>query len=140
MSDDVGKSARDRMLHTAQVKAIVGARVFADVLDQNATLPAIVAFVKASDPHQDLNGPDRCGPATIEVFAYGTDRAQANALAKAIRTYALAADLQGSIEGMDWRECSLISGPSEVVDQPIAGSDAWRKITQQTFSIWANAL
>lgn len=142
MIDDIGQSVRDRLAATAEVMAIVRSpdKIFSDVLAQGVTLPAIVVFVPGRTTFEDLNSDNRCGPAQVEVLAYGCDRKEANSLAKAIRDYALPANLQGQYHGMDWREVSLVAGPAEVVDQPIAGSDRWRKITQQTFSIWAHAL
>lgn len=140
MSDDIGQAVRERLAATTEVTAICKpGRIFADVLEQGAKdEAAIVVFVTGKTTYEDLNTSDRCGPAVVQVIAYGRDRAEANRLAKVIRDIALPADLSGSLYGMDWREVSLVDGPSEVVDQPAEGAARWRKITQQTFSIWAN--
>lgn len=140
MSDDIGKSVRDKLKHTTQVTAYVGQRIYADVLEQATLLPAVVVFVPNSQCHEDINTSNRCLEATVEVIAWGKDRDQVNAIAKAIRDYALPADARGSIEGMDWTDCSLVAGPAEMVDPPDDGSDRWRKITKQTFVIWAAAV
>jgi hypothetical protein len=141
VSDDIGHSVRERIAATTQVQALCSVDcIFADVLPGKPTFPAVVVFVSGHEKSEDLNSSVRSGPALVEVFAYGRDRAEANALAKAIRDHALPADLQGEYHGMDFREVSLVGGPAEVVDQPQDASDQWRRVTQQTFSIWAHAL
>jgi hypothetical protein len=139
MSDDIGKSVRERLYATSEVTAICKSQIYADVLEQNAQPPAVVVFVESNLAHEDLSGTNRCFQAQIQVFAYGKDRDQANLLAKAIRDSALPANLQGIYNGMDYKDVSLTFGPSEMVDQPVAGGWEWRKITKQTFTIWANA-
>lgn len=142
MSDDIGQAVRERIAATAQVTQILPKvdNIVADVLPATADMPAVLVFVAGRTTYEDLNSANRCGTATVEVFAYGRDRAEANKLAKAIRDHALPADMQGSFHGMDWREVSLVAGPAELNEQPRDGSDQWRKLTQQTFSIWANPL
>lgn len=140
MSDDIGKSVRDRLAATTQVTDIVGSRIYADVREQGASLPQVVVYVLSSTAYEDLNSSNRMLQATIRVAAYGKIREQANALAKAIRDNALAADLSGSIEGMDWKECSLVGGPAELVEPPQDGSDTYTRVTDQQFSIWASPL
>lgn len=140
MSDDLGKSVRDRLLHTSQVTAICQAQIYADVLDQSAQPPAIAAWVDSTSPNEDLNSTDRLGPSQVVVLAWGKDRAQSTALAKAIRDYALPSTLRGSIEGMDWKDVSLTGGPAELVDVPKDGSDRWRRVVRQVFTIWAEAV
>jgi hypothetical protein len=140
VSDDIGKSVRDRLLHTAEVNTLVGSRIYADVLQQGLdkdVLPAVVVFVGGNSAEEDLNSSNRLLASTVNVWTFAVDRATANAVAKAIRDSALAADLRGTIEGMNWLECTLSNGPIEAVDAPRDGSDNWRRVTQQTFTIWA---
>lgn len=140
MSDDIGKSVRDRIANTAEVNRIIGARVYADVLQQGTdkeVLPAVVVAVTASNCEEDLNTSNRVFQSTLNVLTFAVDRTTANLVAKNIRDYALAADLRGDVEGMTYLDVSLSSGPSELVDPPMAGGDNWRRITQQTFTIWA---
>lgn len=139
MSDDIGKSVREHLYDTAEVTKICRAQIYADVLEQNAPIPAVVVFVESNLAHEDINGTNRCFQAQVQVFAYGKDRDEANLLAKQIRDYALPANLQGIYRGMDYKDVSLTFGPAEMVDQPVAGGSEWRKITKQTFSIWANS-
>lgn len=138
MSDDIGQSVRDRCGATSQVTNICGRQIFADALEQESSLPALVVQVPQSIAHEDLSGSNRIFQSQINVLAYGKDRTQANALAKAVRDNALAADLRGRVEGMDWQEVSLIAGPNELMDQPVDGSDRYRKLTLQQFTIWNN--
>ncbi len=143
MSDDLGKSVRDRIANTAEVKAIIGPRVYADVLQQGTdkeVLPAVVVAITSNACEEDLNSSNRLFHPTVNVLAFAVDRPTANLIAKQIRDYALAADLRGTVEGMNWLECSMSSGPNELVDEPVAGRDSWRRITQQTFTIWASPI
>lgn len=139
MSDDLGQSVRDRLAATAEVMHFLKEkdRVFADVLESGATLPAIVVNVKDTASEEDLNTSNRLLHPTIDVLAYGNSRSEANALAKAIRDSALPADLRGIVEGMDFKEVTLVAGPKELMDRPLDGTDRWRKLTLQTFTIWA---
>lgn len=136
MSDDIGKSVRDRMEATAQVTNISGRSIFADALEQDTPPPALVVQVPQNIAHEDINGSNRIFQSLINVLAYGRDRTEANALAKAVRDHALAADLRGRIHGMEWQEVSLTAGPNELMDQPVDGSDRYRKLTMQQFTIW----
>lgn len=136
MSDDIGLSVRTRLEKTAQVTNICGRQIFADALEQGVLPPAVIVQVPGALPHEDLSGSNRIFQSTINVLAYGKDRTQANSLAKAVRDYALAADLRGRVEGMEWQEVSLVAGPNEMMDQPIDGSDQYRKLTFQQFTIW----
>lgn len=136
MSDDIGQSVRDRLAATAEVTKLTGNAIYADVLEAGSAQVAVVVVVSANQAHEDLNGSNRVYQTTLDVFAYGRTRREANALGAAIRNSALAADLRGLVHGHEWREVSLTSGPSEVVDAPRDGSDQWRRITQQTFVIW----
>ena len=141
MSDDISKSVRDRIAATAEVRSIVGPRIYADVLEagpDSKVLPAVVVFLGSSNCEEDLNTNNRVFASTINVWSFATDRTTANLIAKNIRNYALAADLRGTVEGMEYLDVSLTAGPSEAVDPPSQGSDQWRRVTQQTFTIWAS--
>ena len=141
MSDDLGKSVRDKIAATASVKAIAGPRIFADFLPQkpdSEVLPAVVVFVGSMNTEEDLSTTARVGAGTVNVWTFANDRTTANLLAKAIRDDALAADLRGSVYGMDFLDVSLSAGPSEAVDPPNSGGNTWRRVTQQTFTIWAS--
>jgi hypothetical protein len=138
MSDDLGASVRARLGKTSQVTKYVGSRIYEDVLEQGAAMPAIVVSVDAGSPEEDLSSDVRLFHPTVEILAFANDRSTANALAKTIRDSALAADLRGEIEGMVYLDVSLTSGPTSLVDQPTNGSDQWRRITKQVFTIWAS--
>ena len=138
MSDDIGQSVRERLEATSQVTNICGRNIFADALEQDCELPAVVVQVPQAFVYEDINGSNRIFQSHINVLAYGKDRPQANLLAKVIRDNALAADLRGRINGMDWQEVSLVAGPNELMDQPVDGSDRYRKLTLQQFTIWNN--
>ena len=140
MSADIGQSVRNRIRKRSAVSNIVGDGVFADVLDQGKPIPAIVVQVVANAPEEDLSGTNRIYPSTVVVLAYGRDRDEANELAKQVRDDALPANLSGQIEGMEWDSVTMVSGPTEVVEEPRDGSDQWRRITEQQFIIWNSAL
>jgi hypothetical protein len=143
MSDDIGKSVRDRIAKTSQVKAIIGPRVYADVLEQGLdkdVLPAVVVFVGSNACEEDLSTDARLFHPTVNVWTFAVDRTTANLIAKNIRDYALAADLRGEVEGMNYLDVSLTAGPTEAVDAPPSGGNVWRRVTQQSFTIWATPI
>ena len=136
MSADIGQAVRDRFAHTASIEALVGDRIFADVLMQGCELPALVVQVPDQSTVEFVNSATRYPRATVTIQAYGGDREQAGALAKLVRDEALPADLRGVVEGIAIGEVSLIGGPADLIDEPKDGSDKSRRLTQQTFSIW----
>lgn len=140
MSADVGQSVRYRIAATAEVTNVIGARVYADALDQGINPPSVIVEVPDATPYEDLNSSNRCFASTVVVTAFGRTRDEANSVAKLIRDYALPADLQGVVHGMDFRDVSLVSGPSEMALAPPDGSNTWTRMTRQTFSIWANPI
>lgn len=140
MSADIGKSVRDRIRSRTAVTNIVGANIFADVLDQGAKPPAVVVVVAGNSPEHDLAGTNRLFASQITVLSYGRHRDEANDIAKQVRDDALPANLRGSIEGMEWVEVTLMSGPEENVQAPQDASDNWIRITSQEFVIWNSAV
>lgn len=140
MSADIGKSVRARIRSRNAVTNIVGDNIFADVLDQGAQVPAVIVQVASNSPEHDLTGTNRLYASTVTVLAYGRHRDEANELAKQIRDDALPADLSGRVEGMEWQEVTLLSGPTEVVQEPQNASDNWIRITSQEFVIWNAAV
>ncbi len=143
MSDDLGKSVRDRIAHTTEVNAIIGPRVYADVLEQgldSAVLPAVVVFLGSNTCEEDLSTDARLFHPTVNVWTFAVDRNTANLIARNILNYALAADLRGEVEGMNYLDVSLTAGPTEAVDAPPAGGNVWRRVTQLSFDIWATPI
>jgi hypothetical protein len=138
MSADIGQSVIDRLASTSQVTAICNANIYADALEQGIVPPAVLVEVTDSACEEDLNSDNRCLSANVVVTAFGRNRTEANQLAKVIRDHALAPDLRGSIQGMDFMDVSLISGPSSMAAEPVAGGNHWLRMTRQTFAIWAN--
>lgn len=143
MSADIGASVRARLAHTNEVTTYIGSRIYADVLEQGSdsqVLPAVVVYVGGTNTEEDLNSSNRFQASSVNVWSFAADRTTANAIARAVRDYALAADLRGEVEGMNYLEVTLSNGPIEAVDVPRDGSDRWRRVTQQTFTIWATPL
>jgi hypothetical protein len=140
MSSDISKSVRDRIRSRPAVTNLIGDRIFAGVRDQGSGLPAVVVQVVGNSPEHDLTGTNRIYPSVVMVSALALDRDKANELAKQLRDDALPADLSGSVEGMQWNEVTLDSGPTEIDVEPQDGSDTWIRVTEQTFVIWNAAV
>lgn len=136
MSADINKSVRGRLRSRTAVTNICGSRIFAGVRDQGKSLPAVVVQVTGNSPEEDLDGTNRIYQSTVTILAYADDRDEANELAKQIRDDALPPNLYGSVEGMQWQEVTLQSGPNEIEVEPEDGSDNWIRITEQQFVIW----
>ena len=140
MSADIGKSVRTRLSKRSAVTNICGDSIFAGVRDQGSKLPALVVQVTGNTPEQDLSGTNRIYPSIVTVLAYADDRDKANELALQVRDDALPPDLYGRVEGMEWQEVTLQSGPVEIEQEPEDGSDIWIRITSQEFVIWNAAV
>ena len=76
-----------RMLLTADagVAALVGDRVFTEVLPQAPTVPAVVFAQVAGDEDVALDGPTGVGSRRVQIDAWAKSRAEATALALAVR-------------------------------------------------------
>jgi hypothetical protein len=138
MSADIGQSVIDRIAATSEVKAICHANIYADCLEQGIKPPAVLVEVTDSACEEDLNSDNRTLAANVVVTAFGRNRTEANQLAKAIRDYALPANLRGSVHGMDFMDVSLVSGPAAMAARPEDGGTQWLRMTRQTFTIWAS--
>lgn len=77
-----------RMLLTTDVgvAALVGNRVFTEVLPQAPTVPAVVFTEVAGDEDVALDGPTGVGSRRVQIDAWAKTRAEATALAVAVRT------------------------------------------------------
>jgi hypothetical protein len=82
---NIGDALKTKLLSYSTVSAIVGQRMYPDVLVQNATLPAILYYVEATERFHAVDGLTKAASATFKVELYGVSRVALSQLSKAIR-------------------------------------------------------
>lgn len=105
------------------------------VLQQVDEPPAILVKVVADTPEEWLNDQTRVHRARLAINCYGVDVSRSDQLASVVRMI-LHPMLKGMINGVNMRECSLVSGPFDAEDQPKDGSDAWMRHVRQDFQFY----
>lgn len=82
---NIATAIRERLLDMAPLAALVGTRVYVDVLPQKPTLPAV--RVQRIDEGEDmhLRGPAGVHRARVQVDAVATSKASADAVDAAVR-------------------------------------------------------
>jgi len=82
----VGAAIRDVLLASAEVQALVGARIYPNKLPQGVTLPAVVFSVVDDVPQNAITGAtaDRLVETRLQVDCYSTSYVEAHTLAAAI--------------------------------------------------------
>jgi len=129
---DVAVSIRTYLLSKSAVTALVGTRIYSDIVEQAATLPAI-AMSKISTRHEhvlsDLAGIAHC---RIQFDCYADaatgGRAKANDIAEAIRATGICA-IKGSYTSVDIRGVRLEQGQRNEIDYARDDSDDHRYVT-----------
>lgn len=96
---DFSDELKTRLKAVGGVTALVGsgtsARIYADVLKENCTMPAILYYESGGESSEYLQGIAGRRRAVYHVLAYGATRAAANELADTIRTKALNTNFRG---------------------------------------------
>lgn len=82
---NIATAIRERLLEMAPLTALVGARVYVDVLGQKPTLPAVRVQRIDEDEDMHLRGPVGVHRARVQVDAVGTSKASADAVDEAVR-------------------------------------------------------
>jgi len=128
MTSDVGKALRTKLLSYAAVTALVGQRMYPDVLVQNATTPAIVYSKISTRRDHALSDVTRLAHARFQFDCIGTSRENANDLSHAIRRSGICA-YQGTTTGIYFCGTEIDSGDSYGTDGPTDGNQVYRYYT-----------
>jgi len=115
---DVAVSIRNYLLAQSAITDIVGQRIYADALPQNATLPAIEMSVISDVPEMQLSDITGITKARIQLNTVATRRSVARSVSAAIRTCGVAA-IKGTYTSVSIRGVAI----AETFDTPIYATD-----------------
>lgn len=129
---DLAVSVRTYLLSLTTITDVVGQRIYADILPQSATLPAIT-MEKVSTRH-DHQLSDYAGLAhsRIQFACFATTRLIANSVAEAIRSSGIIL-LKGLYTNVDIRGVRCDDGQRNYVEYALDGSDDHRYVTTIDF-------
>jgi porphobilinogen deaminase len=133
---DIGTALRAKLQATAGVTGLLSTRVYPDQLEQGCDMPAAVYFVVSGNEEGSLDGLVGLTHSRIQVDAYATTRAGANALAAAIRTaLASQANSRGTWGTVAVSGCSVAGGERYDTQAKGDGSDDPYYITMRDFLV-----
>ena len=132
---DISATIRARTINDSVVSALVGTRMYADVIPQKCTMPAISYSVVDTVANEHLTGIADVSRARIQIDAIAKTRGGANALADAIRL-ALQMNNRVTTSGQFVNEINLIGGEEFVFEKSESGTDERRFINSQDFYVF----
>lgn len=126
--NDIGEALRTYLAADANVAAIVTSRIYADVLPQSATLPAVAYWLSSTDTMESLNAITDVASASFTVDCFAATRAAVVTLAETVRLVLQANTARTAWGSMTVLGCSFAAGISYDFDAAETGSDQrrWR--------------
>jgi hypothetical protein len=125
---DVAESVMKYLLANAGVSALIGDRMYPDIVKQNDTLPA-VAISKISTRHEHtLSNFAGLAHVRLQFDCYSATRLQANQVAEAIRASGIVG-VKGTTQGTDIRGARMEDGARYEIDYSNEASDDHRYVT-----------
>jgi hypothetical protein len=124
----LGKYLRQLLAGDAAVAALVGDRVYTEVLPQAGEVPAIVFTEVGADEDVALDGPTGATSARLQIDSWAKTRAEATSLGRAVR-----AALAGHVGAAAGLEVELVAFVTERWDFD-AETGLYR--TSQDFDVW----
>jgi hypothetical protein len=124
---DVAQSIRAYLLTKTAITDVVGQRIYADQLPQNATLPAIEMAVISDVPEMQLSDITGLTKARIQFVCFATTRRITRQISQAIRTCGVAA-IKGLYSGV-WIKGVAVDGSFDATIPPSDGNDIHRYLT-----------
>lgn len=124
---------RTFLLADTAIAAVVGDRVFEQVLPQGTAVPSIRIWIVDGKSQEHLEGGSGLAMDRVQVDCYASTPPAADSLSTLVRLR-----LQGHIGAMaDTYVDGIVhlAGPRHGQDQPTKGSDQWRFITSRDFEI-----
>lgn len=125
---DVATGVRLYLLSNGTVENLVGNRIFTDVLQQGAELPAVVVNKISTRHEHELSGFAGNASCRLQFDCYGDTRDDANDTAEAIRTSGIVS-FKGTTNGVDIRGARMEEGARYDIDEARDGRDDHRYIT-----------
>ena len=131
---DVGEGLRLFLLSKTAITDLIGQRIYADILPQNATLPA-VAYSKISTRHDyTLSRFAGLAHCRIQFDCFATTRASANEIAEAIRASGIVGT-KGETYGVNIRGARVEEGQRNEIEYSRENSDDHRYVTSLDLEI-----
>ena len=131
---DVVESVRTYLLADATIEGLIDDRIYPDIVEQNATLPA-VAVSKTSTTH-DHTLSNLAGLAHVRLSfdCYADSRNVANQVAEAIRASGIVA-VKGVTNGTDIRGVRIEEGQRNEIEYSNEASDDHRYVTSMDIMV-----
>jgi len=132
-AQDLAAALTAHLADSASVGALVGSRIWPDVLPKDAAQPALVYTVVSSVSHESLEGGVGTATSRVQIDSYAATRIGANQLSTAVRQA-----LQGLVGDLDELPVSSImcvGARRYQVDLAADGSRVHRYLTLQDYSI-----
>ena len=117
--------------------AIVGTRVYPDVLPQDTIKPAILVYVASETSEDCLDGFLGFENCTVRVEGYGRSREEADRTIQAARLSLNG--LQGVVDGVHIKGVGQNTGVLHLVDKPNDGTDRWQYRSVQSYDVSYNS-
>lgn len=131
---DVVVSTRAYLLSHTAVSDIVGQRIYADKLPQNAVLPAVVLKIQSERLDHSLQGLSGIVATRIQVECYATTRITSNALADTVIWCGID-KIKGMYTGLNIRGVMVEDGRRSYEDDETGGGDDARYVSQFDFQV-----
>lgn len=132
---DISATIRSITVADSAVAALVGTRMYSDVIPQKCTMPAILYSVVDTVANEHLSGIADVSRARIQIDCFAKTRSQANSLGDAVRL-ALEKQNRGDNDGQFINEINLVGGEEFAFDQAESGTDQRRYITTLDFYVF----
>ena len=133
MAVDVSLAIMRLLESKSEITALVGNKIYANRLPQNAETPSIVLWVVTETPHMHLEGAVGMDQALFQFDSNAKTQWQANELAWTIWT--VLDGFQGISDSVEIKGVDRSSGLRYGTDRVEAGSDQYRFVTSQDLLI-----
>ena len=127
MTADVSKALRDKILSYTDVAALVGQRMYFDVLVQNATLPAIAYYKVSTVREHTISNVTDLAHSRFQFDCYATTAERANDIVHAIRKSGICS-FRGTVKDIYFCGAEF-ENDLNGFDSPTDGSQEYRYIS-----------
>ena len=121
----IGEALRTKLLSYASVSALIGQRMYPDVLVQKATMPAVIYYVISTQRDHMVSGLGKSAHARITLECFALTRTAASAISRAIRETGIDS-FRGVVDGYTFCGIDFDSGDEYMQDPPTDGNQEHR--------------
>lgn len=123
----IGEALRTQLLTYTGVSAIIGQRMYPDLLPVNATIPAVLYYCTFTSREHYLGGLSKFAEATFTIECYATSRSGCSQISSAIRNSGIDS-FRGVVSGHTFCGVEFSSTDVYRYDQPTDGSRPFRYV------------